>query len=46
MKSIKEKLLYYFILMIFGTIVCFTFYGIFSVWMYEKELSYCDEKAL
>ena len=46
MKSIKEKLLYYFILMIFGTIVCFTFYGIFSVWMYEKELSYCDEKTL
>lgn len=46
MKSIKDKLLYYFILMIIGTIVCFSFYGIFSVWMYEKELSYCDEKTL
>ena len=46
MKSMKARLFHYFILMISATAVSFVLYGAFSIWTYEKELSYCDEKTL
>ena len=41
MKSMKARLFHYFILMISATAVSFVLYGAFSIWTYEKELSYC-----
>ncbi|SDZ75898.1 Histidine kinase [Lachnospiraceae bacterium NK3A20] len=45
-KSLKDRLSFYFVLILLAAVFSFAFFGAFSVWIYEKELSYCDEKTL
>jgi sensor histidine kinase YesM len=45
-RSAKKSLIRYFILMLFITLLCFSIYGVYSIWTYEQQLISSNQVSL
>jgi two-component system, sensor histidine kinase YesM len=45
-RSAKKSLIRYFILMLFITLLCFSIYGVYSIWTYEQQMISSNQVSL
>ena len=45
-RSAKKSLIRYFILMLFITLLCFSIYGVYSIWTYEQKMISSNQVSL